>query len=87
MNPVILWFRRNLRLHDNLALNAAAESGRPVVPVYISDQLDIFTFLVQPCLSIFLRFVRLDLHFFSFPSSPFSLIISFPALRLGYFSH
>ena len=40
MNPVILWFRRNLRLHDNLALNAAAESGRPVVPVYVSDELD-----------------------------------------------
>ena len=40
MSPVIFWFRRNLRLHDNLALDAAAESGRPVVPVYISDELD-----------------------------------------------
>ena len=40
MNPVILWFRRNLRLHDNLALCAAADTGRPVVPVYISDDLD-----------------------------------------------
>jgi deoxyribodipyrimidine photo-lyase len=40
MNPVILWFRRNLRLHDNPALCAAADSGRPVVPVYISDELD-----------------------------------------------
>ena len=40
MSPVILWFRRNLRLHDNLALCAAADSGRPVLPVYISDELD-----------------------------------------------
>jgi deoxyribodipyrimidine photo-lyase len=40
MNPVILWFRRNLRLQDNLALRAAAESGRPVLPVYVSDELD-----------------------------------------------
>ena len=40
MKPAILWFRRNLRLHDNLALCAAAGSGRPVVAVYISDTLD-----------------------------------------------
>jgi deoxyribodipyrimidine photo-lyase len=40
MSPVILWFRRNLRLHDNLALCAATETGRPVVPLYISDELD-----------------------------------------------
>jgi len=40
MNPVIFWFRRNLRLHDNAALCAAAETGRPVVAVYISDALD-----------------------------------------------
>ena len=40
MKPVIVWFRRNLRLHDNPALCAAAESGRPVVAAYISDALD-----------------------------------------------
>jgi deoxyribodipyrimidine photo-lyase len=40
MTPVILWFRRNLRLHDNLALRAAADTGRPIIPVYLSDQLD-----------------------------------------------
>ena len=40
MSPVILWFRRNLRLHDNPALRAAADTGRPVVPVYISDEQD-----------------------------------------------
>lgn len=40
MQPVILWFRRNLRLADNAALLAAAESGQPVIPVYISDVQD-----------------------------------------------
>ena len=35
--PVILWFRRDLRLHDNPALNHAAETGRPIVPVFILD--------------------------------------------------
>ncbi|WP_312594745.1 deoxyribodipyrimidine photo-lyase [Brevundimonas sp.] len=35
--PVILWFRRDLRLHDNPALNHAAETGRPVLPVFILD--------------------------------------------------
>lgn len=36
--PVILWFRRDLRLHDNPALNHAAETGRPILPVYILDR-------------------------------------------------
>lgn len=36
-SPVILWFRRDLRLHDNPALNHAAETGCPVIPVYILD--------------------------------------------------
>ncbi|MFN3667765.1 MAG: cryptochrome/photolyase family protein [Brevundimonas sp.] len=36
--PVILWFRQDLRLADNPALNHAAETGRPIVPVYILDQ-------------------------------------------------
>lgn len=35
--PVILWFRRDLRLADNPALEAAARAGRPIVPVYILD--------------------------------------------------
>jgi deoxyribodipyrimidine photo-lyase len=33
----ILWFRRDLRLHDNTALNAALASGLPVLPVFIFD--------------------------------------------------
>jgi len=40
MNPVIIWFRRNLRLHDNEALCAAVDAGRPVLAVYVSDALD-----------------------------------------------
>ena len=35
--PVILWFRRDLRLSDHAALTAAAQAGRPVIPVFIHD--------------------------------------------------
>lgn len=35
--PVILWFRRDLRLDDNPALNAAIATGRPIIPLYILD--------------------------------------------------
>ncbi|NOE26171.1 deoxyribodipyrimidine photo-lyase [Ruegeria sp. HKCCD6157] len=37
--PIILWFRRDLRLSDHPALTAAAESGRPVIPLFIHDNL------------------------------------------------
>ncbi|MGB5164765.1 MAG: deoxyribodipyrimidine photo-lyase [Woeseiaceae bacterium] len=40
MKPVLLWFRRNLRLADNASLLAAARTGRPVIPVYIVDEQD-----------------------------------------------
>lgn len=36
-SPVILWFRRDLRLEENPALRAAIATGRPVLPVYILD--------------------------------------------------
>jgi deoxyribodipyrimidine photo-lyase len=35
--PVLLWFRRDLRLADNPALVAAAETGRPILAVYVLD--------------------------------------------------
>lgn len=35
--PVVVWFRRDLRLTDNQALAAAAETGRAVIPCYIFD--------------------------------------------------
>jgi deoxyribodipyrimidine photo-lyase len=34
----IFWFRRDLRLHDNMALNKALESGNKVLPIFIFDQ-------------------------------------------------
>ena len=36
--PVILWLRRELRLHDNAALAAAVASRRPVLPVFVLDR-------------------------------------------------
>ncbi|KAB2884791.1 MAG: deoxyribodipyrimidine photo-lyase, partial [Albidovulum sp.] len=36
--PVILWFRRDLRLGDHAALTAAVASGRPVIPVFLHDE-------------------------------------------------
>lgn len=36
--PVILWFRRDLRLDDHPALVQACGSGRPVLPVFIHDE-------------------------------------------------
>ncbi len=35
--PIIVWFRRDLRLSDHPALSAAVEAGRPLIPVYIHD--------------------------------------------------
>ncbi|NTF41797.1 deoxyribodipyrimidine photo-lyase [Rhizobium rhizogenes] len=35
--PVLLWFRKDLRLDDNHALQAAATSRRPIVPIYIQE--------------------------------------------------
>ena len=38
--PVIVWFRNDLRVTDNLALSAAAQTGNPVIPVYILEDDD-----------------------------------------------
>lgn len=37
--PILMWFRRDLRLSDHAALSAACDSGRPVIPVFIHDAL------------------------------------------------
>ncbi|EYD75832.1 Deoxyribodipyrimidine photolyase [Rubellimicrobium mesophilum DSM 19309] len=37
-SPILLWFRRDLRLSDHPALHAAAASGRPVIPVFLCDE-------------------------------------------------
>ena len=36
-NPILVWFRRDLRLADHAALSAAVETGKPVVPVFVLD--------------------------------------------------
>ena len=33
----VFWFRRDLRLHDNVGLYQALTSGRPVMPIFIFD--------------------------------------------------
>lgn len=38
-SPIILWFRRDLRLTDHPALDAAARTGRPVIPVFVHDEV------------------------------------------------
>ena len=38
--PVILWFRQDLRLDDNPALVAAHETGAPIIPLYILDDVN-----------------------------------------------
>jgi len=37
MSPILIWLRRDLRLSDHPALHAAAQTGRPVIPVFILD--------------------------------------------------
>lgn len=38
-SPLIVWFRRDLRLRDHPALTAAVQTGRPVIPVFIYDDV------------------------------------------------
>jgi len=33
----LVWFTRDLRLHDHPALTAAATTGAPVIPVFVLD--------------------------------------------------
>ena len=36
--PVLIWFRRDLRLADHPAMTAALATGAPVIPLFIHDQ-------------------------------------------------
>lgn len=38
MRPALIWFRTDLRLHDNPALTHAAETGRPLLAVYVLEE-------------------------------------------------
>lgn len=37
MKPVIVWFRQDLRLADNPALRDAAQTGAPILPLFVLD--------------------------------------------------
>ena len=37
-NVHLVWFRRDLRVHDHAALAAAVASGAPVLPLYIFER-------------------------------------------------
>jgi deoxyribodipyrimidine photo-lyase len=37
-SPIIIWFRKDLRLRDNACLDAAIKSGRPIIPLYIIER-------------------------------------------------
>ncbi len=37
-NRIIVWFRQDLRIHDNEALDYALERGDEVIPVYVFDE-------------------------------------------------
>ena len=39
-SPVIVWFRQDLRLSDNPALDAAVRSGAPILPLYVLDDVN-----------------------------------------------
>jgi deoxyribodipyrimidine photo-lyase len=36
-HPIVVWFRRDLRLSDHVALIEAVASGRPVIPLFVWD--------------------------------------------------
>ena len=36
-SAILVWIRRDLRLSDHPALSAAAQTGRPVIPVFVQD--------------------------------------------------
>jgi deoxyribodipyrimidine photo-lyase len=35
--PIVVWFRRDLRIDDHAALRHASETGQPIVPLFIFD--------------------------------------------------
>jgi len=39
MEIAVFWFRRDLRLHDNTALNSALTSGKKVLALFIFDTI------------------------------------------------
>jgi deoxyribodipyrimidine photolyase len=48
--PIIVWFRRDLRLGDHPALDDDVPSGAPIVPVYVLDD-DVAGVCPQPIIA------------------------------------
>lgn len=38
-SPILLWFRRDLRLSDHSVISAAVQTGRPLIPVFVHDEV------------------------------------------------
>ncbi len=38
-SPILFWFRRDLRLSDHPGLSAAVAAGRPMIPVFVHDEV------------------------------------------------
>lgn len=57
--PVIVWFRRDLRLSDHTALARALESGAPILPIFIFDPTILRTARIS---TLRLRFLIDALH-------------------------
>jgi len=60
--PVIVWFRRDLRLADHEALTAAAKSGAPLLPLYILDDETPGAFRIGDASRWWLHFSLAALH-------------------------
>jgi len=41
-NSAIVWFRNDLRLHDNEALTEAAKHAEKIIPIYVFDEREMF---------------------------------------------
>ena len=50
--PVIWWVRNDIRVHDNLALDAACRAGSAVLPVYVFDEVQCGTTAVSRILRV-----------------------------------
>jgi deoxyribodipyrimidine photo-lyase len=62
MKRSIFWFRRDLRLEDNIALNEALQSEFPVIPIFIFDQQILHELPADDARVSFIHETLLNLH-------------------------
>lgn len=62
VDPVIMWFRQDLRLADNPALQAACQTGAPILPIYILDDENAGDFKMGGASRVWLHHSLLSLH-------------------------